>query len=75
MKKPRYLKIIVAICIANLIVFATAAYVSAWFGVDTVPVLQIVAGMFGGELLLTALIEIIKKADPKKPKEEKKANE
>ena len=64
-----YMKKIVAVCIATVIVFAVASHVSAWFDVDTVPVLTIVAGIFGGELLLTVVLKLLEKPEPKKNKE------
>jgi len=63
------MKIIVSVCIVTLIVFCAAAYVSEWFGVNTVPVLQIVAAVFGGELLLTVVLKLMEKPEPKKDKE------
>jgi len=72
MNTHRYLKVIVSLCIGTLILFGVAVYVSAWFGVDTVPVLQVMAAVFGGELLLTAILKITEKPTPKK---EKKAKE
>jgi len=57
----RFMKIIIMLCIATVIVFAAMAYLSAWFRIDTVPVLQIIAALFGGELLLTVVLKLLEK--------------
>jgi len=64
------MKIIVGLCIATIITFAAASHVSAWFGVDTIPVLQIVSAIFGGELLLMVVLKLLEKPEPKKDKGE-----
>ena len=58
-----YMKKIVAVCIGVIIAFAVGAYVSAWFEVDTVQVLTIVTGVFGGELVLTVLLKLLEKKE------------
>jgi len=68
-KEHPYLKTIVATCIVAIISFAAASHVSAWFGVDTVPVLQIVSGTLGGELILSVVVLIAKRPNQKKDKE------
>jgi len=55
------MKIIVALCIATVIAFAIASYVAAWFDVDTVPVLNVIAVCLGGELMLTAALRLMGK--------------
>ena len=59
--QTRYMKVIVALCIATVIAFAIGSYVSAWFGVDTVPVLNVIAVCLGGELMLTAALKLMGK--------------
>ena len=66
-----FMKVVVTICIITLIVFAVGAYVSAWYSVNTVPVLQVVAAVFGGELLLTVVLKLIQRGEPKNDKEGK----
>ena len=53
-----YMKKIVAVCIVTDICFAAATFVAACCGVDTTQVLAIVTGVFGLELLMTAVIKI-----------------
>ena len=55
------MKKIVALCIATVIAFAIGSYVSAWFEVDTVPVLNVVVLCLGGELMLTAALKLMGK--------------
>ena len=63
----QFMKIMVAVCIVTVIAFAVAAYVSAWFDVNTVPVLNVIAVCLGGELLLTAALKLMgEKHDPQK---------
>ena len=51
----------------TVIAFAIAAYVSAWFDVNTVPVLNVIAVCLGGELLLTAALKLMgEKHEPQK---------
>ena len=59
--QTRYMKKIVALCIATVIAFAIASYVAAWFDVDTVPVLNVIAVCLGGELMLTAALRLMGK--------------
>ena len=66
----RYMKIIVSVCIVTVIVFAAAAYASVWFKVDTVPILQIVATLFGGELLMTVVLKVLEKPEKKDKEKE-----
>ncbi len=57
--KTRYLKRIVAYCIALLTIVIVAVYIAAWFDVDTGNLLTATCGVFGGELLLTVVIKIM----------------
>ena len=60
----RYLQRIVTLCIVTVISFAIASFVAALYGVDTVPILAIVVGVFGLELILAAVIKLTE--NPKK---------
>ena len=68
----RYLQRIVTLCIVNVMGFSIASFIAAWYGVDTVPILAIVVGVFGLELILTAVIKLVepKKEDVKRDEEE-----
>ena len=70
-EKNRFMKVIVTVCITTIIVFAVGAFVSLWFKVNTVPVLQVLAAVFGGELLLTAVLRLSEREEQKKEKEGK----
>ena len=58
-KKMRFLSAIVVYCIAFTSAIIVACYVAAWFGVDTTEVLYTTRVVFGGELLLAALLELM----------------
>ena len=68
----RYLQRIVTLCIVNVMGFSITSYVAAWFDVNTVPILAIVVGVFGLELILTAVIKLVGKEEPKKETDKKK---
>ena len=59
--KTRFMTRIVRFCIGFTAVMIVACYVASWFGVDTDHVLTITATVFGGELLLTVVLELLKK--------------
>ncbi len=68
-QKGRYMKRIVAYCLALLTVLFVASYaLLAAFGVDTEAYLTLGCGVFGGELLMTLVLRLVgDKDDPKKP--------
>ena len=69
--KIRFLKIVVTTCIITIIIFGIATHVATWFHIDTVPTYSLICGVFGGNLVITALIQLIgdKVKTPEKPKE------
>ena len=60
MKKQtmRFLKKIVLFCVGFTALTAIAEYAAAWFGVDTSSVTTAVYAVYGGELLLSAVIRL-----------------
>ncbi len=56
--KARFLKSIVWTCIRFTMAVIVACYVAAWFGVDTDSVLTHTCTVFGGELLLSAVLKL-----------------
>jgi hypothetical protein len=59
--KMRFLKKIVLFCITFTALTAIAEYVAAWFGVDTSSVTTAVYAVYGGELLLSAVLRLSEK--------------
>ena len=65
----RFMKRIVSHCLAMLTGSTIASYIIALFGIDTVPILTLVFGGFGGELLLTVIIKLVEKEEKQEEKE------
>ena len=59
--KTRFMTRIVRFCIGFTAVMIVACFIARWFGVDTSHELTITATVFGGELLLTVVLELLKK--------------
>jgi len=68
-EKIRFLTRTVQFCIRFTAVMVVACYIGRWFEVDTTHELTVTATVFGGELLLTAVLQLLDK-EPKKDKEE-----
>ncbi|MCE5342311.1 MAG: hypothetical protein LLF96_01795 [Eubacteriales bacterium] len=60
----RYLKTIVAYCIAYLSVFHAAAFVAKCFGVDVSAELYYTDIVFGGELMMTCVVKLFDRKAP-----------
>lgn len=59
--KTRFLTRMVRFCVGFTAVVIVACYVAAWFGVDMDSVLTHTCAVFGGELLLSALLRLLEK--------------
>ena len=57
-EQSRFLKRIVWFCISFIVAVVVACYVAAWFQVEADIVLTCTCTVFGGELLLSAVIKL-----------------
>lgn len=60
-QKDRMLKGVVRYCIGFVTLVIVAVYIGDWFGVDSSEIVAPTCTVFGGELLLTALLKLLDK--------------